>query len=320
MMKGLWLENQQLTLRHDLPIPEPSAHEVLVKVRMAGICATDQSLVKGYYPFTGIPGHEFVGEIVSAPDATFLPGQRVVGEINIVCGQCHACRHNLSKHCEQRRVLGILNANGVFAEYVCLPLSNIHPIPDHVKDENAVFVEPLAAAMDVLEQISLQSETKILVIGAGKLGLLIAQCLSLINGDLTVVARYDKQKRLLQAHHIKWIAETEIQNKAYDVAVEVTGSAGGLTVAINAVKANGLIILKSTLKENVSLNMSRIVVDELQLKGSRCGSFSQAIEAIKNGNIKPKILIDHVSTLDDGIAAMQLASESGVMKVVLDLR
>ena len=183
MMKGLWLEQKQLQLKNDLSIPKTTPGEALVKVVQAGICNTDLELLRGYYPYTGIIGHEFVGvvESVSEQSAENLVNKRIVGEINAACGQCRFCRQGVPNHCEQRTVLGIVNRNGAFAEYLSLPIANLHPLPDNVSDDAATFTEPLAAALEIQEQIALTPETQVLVVGDGKLGQLVAQTLSLIH-------------------------------------------------------------------------------------------------------------------------------------------
>ncbi|RMF42004.1 MAG: alcohol dehydrogenase, partial [Anaerolineae bacterium] len=183
-MNALYLSNRTLTYRTDLPMPEPPPGEALIRVRLAGICATDLELVRGYYPFDGIPGHEFVGVVEHAPDAPQWEGRRVVGEINAACGACAQCREGRPTHCEQRTVLGIIGRNGAFAEYLTLPLANLHPVPDDVTDEQAVFTEPLAAALEVLQQVHIHPTDRVLVVGAGRLGQLIAWTLALTGCDL----------------------------------------------------------------------------------------------------------------------------------------
>ena len=201
-MQALWLENNHLDLR-DVPRPVKPG-EALVRIRLAGICGTDLELVKGYYPFTGIPGHEFVGEVVEIfpPDTSgntglLQPGQRVVGEINASCGICEQCRSGRPTHCENRTVLGITHRDGIFCEYTSLPLQNLHPLADSISDEMAVFCEPLAAALEIQQQVQIHPSDRVLLIGAGRLGQLIAQTLALTGADLKVVARHPQQARLL---------------------------------------------------------------------------------------------------------------------------
>jgi threonine dehydrogenase-like Zn-dependent dehydrogenase len=207
-MKALWLENNQISLR-DIQQPN-KPNEALIKIRRAGICSTDLELVKGYYPYTGILGHEFVGDVVSAPDSSWI-GQRVVGEINAVCGKCEACLNGRSTHCENRTVLGITNREGIFAEYATLPLENLYRVPDLVPDEIAVFTEPLAAALEIQQQIQIKPTDRVLLVGAGRLGQLIAQTLALTGCDLHVLVRHSYQQDMLSARGIRFISEAEIQ-------------------------------------------------------------------------------------------------------------
>jgi threonine dehydrogenase-like Zn-dependent dehydrogenase len=202
-MQALWLEGCRLRIRENVPVPRPSAGEALVRVLKAGICGTDLELMRGYYPFTGIPGHEFVGEIVEAPGAPARIGERVVGEINVACGQCRQCLSGAERHCENRRVLGIKGLNGAFAAYVCLPLRNLLTLPRSISDRAAIFVEPLAAALRVQEQVRIRSSDRVLVMGAGRLGQLIARTLHLLGCDLTVTPRYRRQRQLLEDHDIR---------------------------------------------------------------------------------------------------------------------
>ena len=220
-MQALWLENNQISMR-DVPQPKKE-NEALIKIRKAGICSTDLELVKGYYPYTGILGHEFVGEVVSASDSAWL-GSRVVVDINAVCGLCEACRNGRSKHCENRTLLGIANRDGIFAEYTTLPLENLHRVPDSVPDEMAVFAEPLAAALEIQQQIQIKPTDRVLVVGAGRLGQLIAQTLALTGCDLHVVARHSLQQNLHTARGIRITSEAEIQPHKWDINVEVTGA------------------------------------------------------------------------------------------------
>ena len=205
-MNALWLENNQVSLR-DISQPR-KPDEALIKIRKAGICSTDLELVKGYYPYTGILGHEFVGEVVETDDAAWI-GQRVVGEINVVCMQCEQCLNGRPTHCENRTVLGIVNRDGTFAEFTQLPIANLHRVPDSVPDEMAVFTEPLAAALEIQEQIQIKPTDRVLLIGAGRLGQLIAQTLALTGCDLRVVARHRHQQNLLKARGIRIIAEED---------------------------------------------------------------------------------------------------------------
>src|SRR5512138_1848939 len=207
-MNALWLEDNKLSLR-DISQPR-KPDEALIKIRKAGICSTDLELVKGYYPYTGILGHEFVGEVVEADEASWI-GQRVVGEINVVCNQCEQCLNGRPTHCENRTVLGIVNRDGTFAEYTQLPIANLHRVPESVQDEMAVFTEPLAAALEIQDQIQIKPTDRVLLVGAGRLGQLIAQTLALTGCNLQVIARHTRQQNLLKARSIKTITEQEVQ-------------------------------------------------------------------------------------------------------------
>lgn len=315
-MKAVWLENNQIKLTDVQQPVRPD--EALIKIRMAGICSTDLELVKGYYPYTGILGHEFVGEVVSAPDVVWV-GQRVVGEINAVCGTCEACLNGRSTHCENRTVLGIADRNGVFAEYTSLPLKNLYRVPDSVPDEQAVFVEPLAAALEIQEQIKLQKTDRVLLIGAGRLGQLIAQTLALTGCDLHVVARSLPAQQLLAARGIKVITESDIKSQKWDVVIEATGSTDGFTLARRAVRPRGTMVLKSTYKGDMNVNISSIVVDEITVLGSRCGPFEPALRLLETREVDPSVLISDQYKLNDAIKAFEKAAQPGVLKVLLEM-
>lgn len=313
-MQALWLENRLLSLRH---VPEPAvAGEALIRIRQAGICGTDLELVKGYYPYTGILGHEFVGEVVAAEDPAWV-GVRVVGEINAVCGTCEACWGGRRSHCPNRTVLGIVNRHGTFAEYTTLPLVNLHRVPDTVPDEMAVFTEPLAAALEIQEQVSIHPTDRVLLIGAGRLGQLIAQTLALTGCDLRVLARHPVQKDLLIARSIALISEDELPLRAWDVVVEATGSAAGFHLARQAVRPRGTLVLKSTYAGDLTINASALVVDEITVIGSRCGPFDAALRLLEARRVDPTPLIMDIFPLSRAIEAMERAAQPGVLKVLL---
>jgi threonine dehydrogenase-like Zn-dependent dehydrogenase len=318
-MKAVWLENNKLSYRTDVPIPEPEPDEALVKVSLAGICATDLELVKGYYPYRGIPGHEFVGRIDQAPNQPQRVGQRVVGEINISCGKCATCLTGRKSHCPQRTVMGIVNHQGTFAEYLCLPLTNLIPVPDTVSDEDAVFVEPLAAALEIREQIPIAASDHVLVLGAGRLGQLIAQSLIPTGCNLRVAARYEKQQKILAENNIKNIVEHTISENEYDIVIEATGSPEGFFLAQKAVRPRGTIVLKSTYQGDIQINLSSIVVDEITLLGSRCGPFAPALGMLQSGQVNPAGLIDARYPLDEALQSFDHASKPGTLKVILEI-
>ena len=313
-MNALWLENQELDLSE---VPEPTQPgETLIRIRKAGICSTDLELVKGYYPFRGIPGHEFVGEVISADDQKWI-GQRVVGDINVTCGSCEQCLGARSSHCENRTVLGITKRDGTFAEYMTLPLANLHRVPDSVPDEMAVFTEPLAAALEIQQQVHVRPTDRVLVIGAGRLGQLIAQTMALTGCDLHVVVRYDYQSKILVERGIKIIREEDVQPWRWDIVVEATGSPNGFSLARRAIRPRGRLVLKSTYKGEMSVNFSSIVVDEVNIIGSRCGPFVPALRLMEKGEVDPSMLIAAEFRLDEALQAFERATQPGVLKVLV---
>jgi threonine dehydrogenase-like Zn-dependent dehydrogenase len=316
-MRALWLENQSLSLRDDLPLPKPGAGEALIRVRLAGICGTDLELLRGYAPFAGILGHEFVGEVAEADDPGLI-GRRVAGEINIVCGRCDACRAGRPTHCENRTVAGIRNRHGAFAEYLTLPMANLHPVPDSVPDEAAVFAEPLAAALEIQSQVAVRPSERVLVVGAGRLGQLVAQTLALTGCELSVVARHPRQHALLAGRGIRTVAEDSIPSRRFDLAVEATGSPLGFELARRAVRPRGTLVLKSTHAGGaMAVDLSALVVDEITVVGSRCGPFGAALRLLERKAVDPAGLIDAEYPLDRAVEAFGRAGQSGVLKVLV---
>src|SRR5688572_2291027 len=321
-MNALWLENNKISLR-DVPQPRKQ-NEALVKIRKAGICSTDLELVKGYYPYTGILGHEFVGEVISSP----LPegeglgvrvGDRVVGEINVVCNKCEQCLSGRPTHCENRTVLGIINRDGIFAEFTNLPIANLHRVPASVADEMAVFTEPLAAALEIQQQVQINPTDRVLLVGAGRLGQLIAQTLALTGCDLRVVARHKHQQDLLKARGIGIISEEEIKPWRWDIVVEATGSPSGFSLARQAIRPRGTLVLKSTYKGEMNVNFSSVVVDEINIIGSRCGPFEPALRLMESKQVDPTVLIASEFRLNDALKAFEHAAEPGVLKVLIEV-
>lgn len=316
-MKGLWLEDQKLTYRENLPVPEIRDGEALIKLRLGGVCSTDLEMTRGYYPFTGVPGHEFVGEVVAAPGNQAWEGKRVVGEINVTCGECSTCRAGREHHCENRSTLGIHAYNGVFSEYFKLPIRNLHLVPDVVPDEVAVFTEPLAAALEIQEQIQVQPGMRVLVVGAGRLGLLIAQTLKLTGCDLRVAVRRPEPASILANYGIASIHTDDVVENQYDLVVEVTGSPGGFELSRRAVRPMGTLVLKSTFAGDVTMNLSALVVDEVTLVGSRCGPFAPALHLMAAGLVDPRPMISARYGLAEGLAAFEKAAQHGVLKVLI---
>jgi threonine dehydrogenase-like Zn-dependent dehydrogenase len=316
-MRGVWLENQSLKVRDDLTPPSAEGGEAVVRVLRAGICNTDLELVRGYYPFTGIPGHEFVGVVEAGAEAP-LRGRRVVGEINATCGKCRACVAGRSSHCETRTVLGIVGRHGALAEQLSLPVRNLHAVPDGVTDDEAVFVEPLAAALEVQEQVPIGPEHRVLVIGDGKLGNLIAQTLALTGCDLHVVGRHQAKRDLLEKRGIATLEAPAVPAAAADVVVECTGNPDGVELARRAVRPRGTIVLKSTYAGDTRLNLSSIVVDEVTLVGSRCGPFAPALALLSEHRIDVRPLVHARYPLSEAPAAFAHAGRTGVLKILIE--
>jgi threonine dehydrogenase-like Zn-dependent dehydrogenase len=286
-----------------------------VRVRLAGICATDLQIFQGYMDFQGVPGHEFVGEVCAGPSS--LIGTRVVGEINFACGHCPFCTRGLGRHCPARRVMGILHADGSFAEYVTVPVANLHPVPDSVTDEAAVFTEPLAAAFEILEQVHVQPTDKVLVLGDGKLGLLCAQVLHNTGAQVSVVGRHQRKLALLRQPGLHTELLRDWQPTPADVVVEATGSTTGLKLAMTAVRPRGTLVLKSTVAADHTLSLAPLVINEVTVVGSRCGPFPPALRALEQQHITVTPLIDQIYPLTAAQDAVAHAAHPGALKILL---
>lgn len=315
-MRGLWLENRRAWIRDDLPMPTPRPGEALVRVRLAGVCGTDLELLDGYASFVGVPGHEFVGEIVAGADRARI-GQRVVGRINVVCRDCRACRAGRENHCERRTVLGIRGRDGAFAQFLALPRENLLPVPPGVSDEAAVFTEPLAAAFRILEQIAVAPSHRALVVGAGRLGQLVARVLARCGCDLRVVVRRNSAREALKGVAAA-VEEAEVEDRWADVAVEASGSPEGFRLARRAVRPGGDIVLKSAYRAGVEVDLPSLAVDEIRLVGSRCGPFEPALEALRRGWVDPRPLIHARLPLESAVEALEEAARPGTLKVLID--
>lgn len=300
----------------DLPRPEPRHGEALVRLRLAGVCRTDLEVLRGYHDFRGIPGHEFMGEVVGPLDSPLM-GQRVVGEINIPCKACPRCRQGLARHCRERRVLGLRGHNGAFAEYFTLPEENLHPVLPGVPDEAAVFTEPLAAALAVSEAAPASLDQRVLVVGDGTLGLLVSFSLALRGLATHLAGHYPEHLHLAEPYGVKtWLAD-ELPTGEFDLVVEASGSPGGLTLALNRVRPQGTVVVKSTFAGHFSLDPALLVVPEVRLVGSRCGPFPAALRLLTQGRLDPQPLINRVFPLSQGVAALDFARQQGVLKVLL---
>ena len=317
-MRALIIENG-LRLDQHYPKPVPPRGEALVHVLQAGVCNTDLELVKGYMNFKGVPGHEFVGVVERAVGREDLVGRRVAGEINAACGECETCRANRPTHCPQRTTLGIDRRDGAFADYLMLPFENLHPLPDSISDDQATFVEPLAAACEILEQVKIHPTDRVAVIGDGKLGLLCAQVVAQTGCNLIVVGRHAEKLHILQRRGIATTTDrTVIESGSLDIVVEATGTPSGFVEAWRMVRPRGTIVLKSTYQgEALPVNLTMIVVDEITLIGSRCGPFEPAIRLLANKQIDVESLIQARYSLNDGVAAFERAAQKGTLKVIV---
>jgi threonine dehydrogenase-like Zn-dependent dehydrogenase len=315
-MECLWLEDRKLGVKN-FPPPTPAKDEAIIRLLLAGICRTDIEMLRGYHPFSGVPGHEFVGEVMHAPGDSSWEGQRVVGEINLSCGECAHCRKGRPNHCEIRTVLGIVDRDGVFAETFTLPLCNLHEVPKSIPDEAAVFTEPLAAACEILDQVRVRTTDVVLVIGAGKLGQLVARTLQLTGCALQVATKHQRQKQILADCGIAAMEPSQVSRGYADLVVEVSGTPAGLDLARQAVRSRGTIVLKSTYSGSKELDLSSWVVDEITLVGSRCGPFAPALRLLEKSLVDPLPLIEARYPLCQGDRAFEHAQKPGALKVLL---
>jgi threonine dehydrogenase-like Zn-dependent dehydrogenase len=292
--------------------------EALVRVLLSGICNTDLEIARGYAGFKGTIGHEFVGVVEDSTDRT-LPGKRIVGEINAGCGNCDLCRAGDSRHCASRTVLGIHGRDGAHAEFLRLPAENLLVVPDNVPDEHAVFTEPLAAACGVLEHVSISNSDRVAVIGDGKLGLLCAQVLALTGASLLLIGKHSSKLRIAERRGIETATPKQAakRQRQFDVAVEASGAATGLNLALDLLRPKGQLVLKSTFHGKTELDSARIVVDEISIVGSRCGRFTPALDLLKKAAIDVDSLISEEYPLSNGVHAMRRAAARGVLKVLL---
>jgi threonine dehydrogenase-like Zn-dependent dehydrogenase len=323
-MRALWLQDGRARLREDLSLqegPPPSAHdEVRVRVRLAGICATDLALARGYMGFAGVPGHEFVGTALDGP----LAGRRVVGEINAGCGRCAECAGGDARHCPRRTVLGILGRPGAFAEELSLPARNLLAVPDGVPDEAAVFAEPLAAALHLVEQVPDPRGAAALVAGDGRLGLLCAHALTLAGARVTVAGRHPERAALLPAgaRHVSGLLEADAPGFAplepsFPLAVEATGAPTTLARLLRHVEPRGTVMLKTTCEAPAPLDLSGLVVNEQRLVGSRCGRLQPALDVLARGLVPVQRLVEARYPLARAGEAFAHAARRGVLKVLV---
>lgn len=281
-MRGIFYNGTAAEYRQDLPIPQPGEKESLVRILMAAVCNTDKEILKGYRPdFIGVMGHEFVGVVEYSPNAA-LVGKRVVGELNASCGKCIYCRTGRPTHCSSRRVLGMHDKDGCFAEYMTIDTDLLHAVPDELVTEHAVFTEPLAAAYEILTQVELGPEKNIGILGDGRLAYCITQALSASGHPVTVIGKHPEKLELFTPYAQ---VTTQREKEGYEVLIEATGSESGLRQAFDMVRKKGTIVLKSTYAGETSLPMSQIAVNEITIVGSRCGPFVPAIRALADGRV-----------------------------------
>ena len=300
----------------EAPTPTLDSDTALVRVHLAGICNTDLELTRGYMGFRGVLGHEFVGTVIDGPDP--WRGKRVVGEINFACGHCPRCAGGLGRHCPTRRVMGILNADGAFAELVAVPVANLHEVPDALADEAAVFTEPLAAAFEILEQVRIEPGMRCVVLGDGKLGLLAAQVLDAAGARVLAVGKHDDKLALLRRRDIATTSLADWDRTRVPLVVEATGTAAGFALAVAASEPRGTLVLKSTVATGEPLNLAPLVIDEITVVGSRCGPFAPALRALANGRVDVTSLISARHRLADGLRGFEAAGRRDTLKVLLE--
>lgn len=318
-MQTVYLSNKHLSLSKR-PLPTPGASEALIKVTLSGICATDIELIKGYYDYDGVLGHEFVGVVERCEADRSWEGQRVVGNINISPHCDGACKQRCPEQCPKRVALGIIKKDGVFASHVTLPLTNLHRVPPTIRDDAAVFAEPLAAALRITEQIDVRARTT-LVIGAGRLGLLIVQALRARGASVSVAARRDASLELPRRLGFEGVLVEDVADRSFEIVVDATGNADGLRHAVRIVRANGTIVMKSTYADatldGFGKLLSQIVVNEIRLIGSRCGPLAGALHLLADGKVDTTALIDAVYPLDKALEAFEHATRPGTRKILL---
>jgi alcohol dehydrogenase len=315
-MKAVHLENGRVEVR-DVPLPDRPAGFARLRLLAGGICNTDLELQRGYYGFHGTPGHEFVAEVIQA-DTAALAGKRVVGEINLACGACDWCARGLGRHCPNRTVLGIVKHPGAFAEQLTLPESNLHVVPDNVTTEHAVFTEPIAAACEILEQVSIPHGAPVAVLGDGKLGLLIAQVLQAHGARVHQFGRHRDKLRIAEAvGAVGEIAGGRLPQSQYDWVVEATGSSEGLRQAVGMTRPRGTVIMKSTVHDKVGIDMAPIIVNEITLVGSRCGRFEPALDLLSRRAVRVGEMIQAAYPLERAPEAFDHAARRGTLKILL---
>ncbi|MBF0308324.1 MAG: alcohol dehydrogenase catalytic domain-containing protein [Magnetococcales bacterium] len=316
-MTGVIFDGNELRVDTRLPMPVPAPGEALVKVTLAGVCRTDQEIVRGYGGYAGVLGHEFVGVVEEAPEARWI-GQRVVGEINCPCHDCPPCRRGDRIHCQTRTTLGIHHRGGCMADYLVLPQENLHAVPSHLSDEQAVFAEPLAAAVSVTQRVHIHPEARITVVGDGRLGLLVCAVLRLTGCHLRLVGNHPAKMGIASGMGIEVLPAADVgHSETEDVVVECSGTTAGRSLALSLVRPRGTLVLKGTHVESGGLDANRIVVDEIRLLGSRCGPFAPALRLLAAGLVNTEPLLEGVWPLRQAVAAFARAEMKAVLKILL---
>ena len=305
-----------LKLYKDYPSPQRHPGESLIRVMMAGICNTDVEIARGYMGYSGILGHEFVG-VVEESDTPELFDKRVVGEINLGCGACEFCSSGMRIHCPTRKVLGIMEHPGAMADYCTLPDSNLHVVPETLPDEAAVFCEPLAAAFEITEQVDVSPGQKAVILGDGKLGLLVAQVLKNAGADTLLVGHSADKLSLAESWSIPSIPESELREEAADVVVDCTGTTAGFGLALNLVKPRGTIVVKTTVADRFSINLAPLVINEITVVGSRCGPFEPALKALEDGSVHVAEMVSGIFPIEQALEAFEFALNPGALKVII---
>src|SRR6266478_5064439 len=300
----------------DVPRPARPPGFALIRMLCAGICNTDLELQRGYYGFSGTPGHEFVGEVVVADTATWI-GERVVGEINLACEKCEWCRRGLERHCPKRTVLGIVKHPGAFRDFLTLPERNLRRVPRGIASEHAVFVEPLAAACEILDQVKIPTGAPVAVLGDGKLGLLIGQVLKAHGAEVHQYGRHKEKLAIACGAGIETRSSKKLPIAAYDWVVDATGSAEGLRQAVGMSRPRGTVVMKSTVHGLVAIDTAPVIVNEITLIGSRCGRFEPALKLLQSGKVRVREMISETVTLSDAPRAFEIAAKRGVLKVLM---
>ena len=317
-MLSVHLESGHVEVRRQ-PLPRVPQGFARIRLLAAGICSTDLELQRGYYGFSGTPGHEFVGEVVAVSGVgDEWIGRRVAGEINLACGHCDWCARGLGRHCPTRTVLGIVKHPGAFREFLTLPIHNLHRVPDSISDEQAVFIEPVAAACEILDQVKIAKRDRVALLGDGKLGLLVAQVLQAHGARVHLFGRHREKMRLVEKTGVTTeLIPKKLPERAYGWVVDATGSPEGLRAAVAMCEPRGTIILKSTVHGLVTIDTAPVIVNEVTLVGSRCGRFEPAIRLLASGKVDVAPMISAGFPLNRAPEAFKKAATKGVLKVLL---